>query len=369
MLVEDAVDEVGDLVAPEPFLLHLHEVLLDEGEDGADVVLGVFQKTEEELGGAVAGGAAHAEDAAVDVVDALDDALNRIREGELLVVVAVDADLLALEDTHVFLGEVVDLLGVEVAEAVDEVDDVEVGVGELVEGFLEVGLEDVGCGHDVDAYLVAGVFAVLAEVDGLVDLLGVGGDAVHGDDGLILGEDGVVVGAADVAHDGDLGVGGVGDLAQELLVAEAPGAVLLDVELLLVGAIAELDIVHPRAHEAVIDLADQLLAEIPVVHEATIADGAVQGLDLRAVHQMTLLEDKKRGTDSIGYVLGTDIVKRRCFGVARGHAHFLGGAVALRGAAAGCAWELVLWRFICYTVGPHSRRGVRVVEGGGLENR
>ena len=121
MAVEHTRDHLRDDVTPFVLALQRQEEFLDGVENRAEVVLRILEEAEEEFRGAVASAAAHAGHRTVEVVDVVDDGLDRVAEGELLVVVAVETELLVLHDAPVARDFLVDVFLVEGAEAVNEV--------------------------------------------------------------------------------------------------------------------------------------------------------------------------------------------------------------------------------------------------------
>ncbi len=155
MLVQHARYRVRDLVAPPEILLHCDEVVLDEVQDRAHVELRILQKTNQQFQRAVSAGASDSVHASVDVVDAFNDAFDRVGEGKLLVVVTVDPNLLSWKARQILFGQVMNLLGIEIAEAVDKIDHLEVRHGEFVEGFIQFRLKRMRYRHYVYGNLIA----------------------------------------------------------------------------------------------------------------------------------------------------------------------------------------------------------------------
>ena len=90
MAVEHTRNHLRDDVAPFVLFLEREEELLDGVEHWAQIVLRILEEAEQEFGGAVASAAAHAGDGTVEVIDVVDDGLDCVAEGELLVVVTVE---------------------------------------------------------------------------------------------------------------------------------------------------------------------------------------------------------------------------------------------------------------------------------------
>ncbi len=121
MLVELAGDVVLGVRPPLDRLAQRQQMVLEHVVDRPDAELRVAEEADQQLHRAVARPAAQAGHRGVDPVGAVDDRLDRVGEGQLLVVVGVDADLLAgrLAKGQVLLHQQLDLLGVQRAEAVD----------------------------------------------------------------------------------------------------------------------------------------------------------------------------------------------------------------------------------------------------------
>ena len=157
MLVQDARYEIWDDVAPLDLLAHRDHVVLNDFEDGRQVEFRILQETDEQFEAAIAGAAADAVQRAVHVVGVVDDAFDGVRVGELLLVVAMDANRLAGQVLLIELDHIFDLLAIERAEAIDDVHHVHGRFGELIERFDEVGFDLLRDGHDVAGRFVAEV--------------------------------------------------------------------------------------------------------------------------------------------------------------------------------------------------------------------
>ena len=81
MAVEHTRDHLRDDVTPFVLALQRQEEFLDGVENRAEVVLRILEEAEEEFSGAVACAAAHAGHGAVEVVDVVDNGLDRVGEG------------------------------------------------------------------------------------------------------------------------------------------------------------------------------------------------------------------------------------------------------------------------------------------------
>ena len=139
------------------------------------------------------------------------------------------------------------LLAVERAEAVHDVERADFGVAEDFQGVIEFEVRHGGDGHEIDRGLVALVVGVLDHVESRGNLVDVGGHADHVDDALVLGQDvGVVISALGVGHDGDFhGRFLVADDAADVLfVGELPQAELVTRVEPLGGLVAEFHVIN-----------------------------------------------------------------------------------------------------------------------------
>ena len=285
--VEHARNHLRDDVTPLVLALQRQEQFLDGVEHRAQVVLRILEEAEEELGGAVACAASHARHGTVEVIDVVDNGLDRVGEGELLVVVTVETELLALHDTLVAGKFLVDVFLIERAEAVDEVEHVGLAFFvHLVERFVEFRTAVTAHGHDVEGRLVAHVVEGVHHADTLVDVLDVAGYAEHLVWAFGGGLHGVHVHAAHVGHHGHLHVrfDAVLHFPQKVVVAELPRAVFLRVEKFGGVLVTHFHVVDAGCGEECIESTDEFQGEIVLVDEAAVADGAVEDFDCFVVH-------------------------------------------------------------------------------------
>ena len=118
------------------------------------------------------------------------------------------------------------------------------------------------------------------------DLVDVSGHAHHINHALRLGQNVfVVIGALRIRHHRKLEGGWIvaDDAAQVVLQAVFPDTVLARDDDLPRGLIAQLHVINPGLHTGGIDGLDDLVVELVVVHQAPVADGAIQHFDLGAV--------------------------------------------------------------------------------------
>ena len=260
-------------------------MVLDELKDGAEFEFGVPEETEEDFCGAIACASPHAEHGGVGAVGAEDDGLDGIGEGELQVIVCVDADLFAgsLEGGCIFLDQVIDLFSVEVPEAIDDDDGGGGRCGGDFEGLIDFVIADDGDGHDIEVGLVTESVAMFEHVHGFRDLVYVAGDADHVQDALGSGDDLVFpIGlTAGVCHGGEFeaGIGGgviADDAAHDLFLAMSPGAVAAGGELLRGIFVTDFHVVDACGDASVVDGTDDLVAEVGIIDEAAVSDGAIE---------------------------------------------------------------------------------------------
>ena len=237
--------------------------------------------------------AAHAVVGAVEPVRARGDGLDRVREGELLVVVGVHADALAGggDGVAVHRHQAFGGLRVERAEAVHDVDRVDGGLREHVKGDAEVGLLHGGDGHDVAAHLVSFGFGVFDHLDRGRHLVEVGGHAHEGDGAFGLRADvRLVVAASGVRHDRELDrrIGFADCLEYLFVVGEFPGAEVGGVEHGLGGAIADFHVVDAGGEVRAVEGAHEVVGEEEVVDEPAVAERGVDDTDgFTVVHEFS----------------------------------------------------------------------------------
>ena len=252
-----------------------------------------MQEAEQQLHLAVAGATAHAGEAGVEVVGALDERLDGVGEGQLAVVVAMDADLLALASDYlqVSLHERLDLLRIQKAEAVDDIDDTHRCFGKHLERFIQLPLRDRRSRHDVDARLVPLVVGVLDHTDRQGDLMDVAGYADHVEHALLLRQNiGLVVALFRISHGRQLerGVVVTDDAPHILLAGVTPGTVVLCGKLRTAVDVADLHIVDAGGDAGGVYTLNNGVIELGVVHQAAITNGGVENLDVLAVGQPAL---------------------------------------------------------------------------------
>ena len=287
MAVEHTRDHLRDDVTPFVLALERQEEFLDGVENRAKIVLRILEEAEEEFRGAVASAAAHAGHRTVEVVDVVDDGLDRVGEGELLVVVTVEAELLVLHDALVAGEFLVDVFLVEGAKAVDEVKYVGLAFFvDLVEGFVEFRTAVAANGHDIERGFVAHFVEGVHHANALVDVLDVASNAEHLVRAFLCGLHGVHVHATHVGHHChlDVGIDAVLDLPEQIVVAELPRTVFLRVEEFWRVLVTHFHIVYAGCGKECIETTDEFQREVVLVDEAAVADGAVENFNCFVVH-------------------------------------------------------------------------------------
>ena len=220
----------------------------------------------------------------------VNDCLDRVAEGKLLVIVAMETELLVLHDSLVTSQFLVNVFLVEGAKAVNEVKHVGLAFFvHLVQGFVEFRTAVTAHGHDVESRLVAHFVEGVHHFDTLVDVLDVACHAEHLVRAFGCGLHSVHIHAAHVSHHGHLDVGfdTVLDLPQEIVIAELPRAVFLGIEEFRRVLVAHFHIVHTGSGEERIEATHKFEGEVVLVDETAIADGAVENFDAFVVHGFT----------------------------------------------------------------------------------
>ena len=120
---------------------------------------------------------------------------------------AVEAHLLAvfLSYLHVSLRHNADLLRIEGAKAVGQIDHVHIGTAEKLQTGIQIHVIYLGDSHHIDRDLVALFLCVLDHLDGDGQLMDVGGHADHIDGTFGAGQNILlIVGAARIGHHAEL---------------------------------------------------------------------------------------------------------------------------------------------------------------------
>ena len=294
MLVHLAGEHIRDRVAPVQLLAQRDEMLLDALQYGAEVEFWVFQEADEQLQRAVARAAPQPVDGGVQAAGAQDQRLDGVGVRELLVVVRVNADHLAapLDGLQEGQRQVANLLGIERAEAVHQVDGVHRALHQRRQRVFKVAVQHGGDRHQVERGLVPLLVRVGDHVDGGGNLVDVGGHADAVEDALLLWQDvGVVIRPLGIRHGAQLHLARVvaHDSPDVVFVGILPRAVLLAREDLLRCLVADLHIIHTGGHAGVVDRLHEMFLEQMIVDQPAVAYRAVQHLDFRPVcHQRAL---------------------------------------------------------------------------------
>ena len=287
MAVEHTRNHLRNDVTPFVLALEWQEEFLDRVENRAQVVLRILEETEEEFRGAVACAATHAGHGTVKVVNMVDDGLNCVAEGELLVVVTMEAELLVLHDAFIAGEFLVDVFLVECAEAIDEVKHVGVAFFiHLVECFVKFRTAVAADGHDVERRFIAHVVECIHHANALVDVLDIACHAEHLVRAFGSGFHGVHVNATHVGHHGhlDLGIDTVLDLPKEVVIAELPRTVFLRVEEFRRVLVTHFHVVNAGCGKECVQSTHEFKRKIVLIDEAAVADGAVENFNCFVVH-------------------------------------------------------------------------------------
>ncbi|CDN41816.1 hypothetical protein BN871_AM_00280 [Paenibacillus sp. P22] len=277
MLVEQAGDHVRHDVAPFFLLAKRNHVLLDHFEHGAHFVLRIRKMRYEQLRVAVAGSAAHAVYGGVEEFHAFVDSEQRIGKSKLLIVVRMHAQLLVRQMLLEFVDQVSHVVRLEAAVRVDDVDHVDDALADGFECLDQLIFHDVRQRHDVERRLVAAFMEQGHELQCLVHILDVAGDADQIQHAVDARQNIRFVHSADVHERGQLRIPFVrDDFAQEVIVQEAPRTGRVGtLEQLGRILVANLHIFNAGLIQAAIQILHKLNAEIPVIDKTSITDRAV----------------------------------------------------------------------------------------------
>ncbi len=129
MAIEAAGNYVGYHISPLNLLAHRYHVILYDLQNRLDTELRIFQETHQQLERAVSGASADAEQRAVNEIAVESDPLDGVRKGQLLVVMAVNADTFSRQMFLEELYNLLNLFAIVVAVAVDDVNGIDGGPG------------------------------------------------------------------------------------------------------------------------------------------------------------------------------------------------------------------------------------------------
>ena len=188
VLVQHAGEQIRQVVAPKQFGAHRLDVVLHAVEHRAQLIFWIVQEGEEQLHRAIARAAAEAGDGGVEKIRALDDAFDGVGEGELHVVVHVNAHFLAgrFAVAEIFFHQRMDALAVKRAETVHDVNRLGLGFREHFQTLVQFAVGNGRGGHEVHGGFVALVVRVLDHVQRGGNLVDVGRHADHVQDGIFL---------------------------------------------------------------------------------------------------------------------------------------------------------------------------------------
>ncbi|MBA7700262.1 hypothetical protein ES703_108972 [subsurface metagenome] len=202
----------------------------------------------------------------------------------------VDADLLAgsFDGLHVRGDQVPDLLGVEGAEAVHQVEGVNGALGNDLQGLRQFMLRHHRDRHELHRRLVALLVGILYHIHSNGYLVDVGGDANDVQNALLFRQDVfVIVAALRVRHGAQLQGSGViaDDAANVLLVAVLPRAVLAGRVYGLGALVAHLHVINARGHACFVHGPHEVVVELVIVDQTSVPDSAVKQSDVGPVGQ------------------------------------------------------------------------------------
>ena len=177
-------------------------------------------------------------------------------------------------------------LAVKRAETVHDVNRLGLGLGQHFQAFVQFAVGNGRGGHEVHGRFVALVVRVLDHVQRGRNLVDVGRHADHVQDAVLFRQNVlVIIAALGVGHDGELQVGRVvaDDAAQVVLDAVFPAAVFALLDAFARRLVAEFHVIHAGGDAGVIDHLHDFVVEMVVVHQAAVADGAVEDFDFGPV--------------------------------------------------------------------------------------
>ncbi len=173
---------------------------------------------------------------------------------------------------------------VKIPETVYEIDDINLRIGKLVQGFLQVHFQYMGRGHDIYSNFITQFLNMVGKVYGLVNVFCVGRDPIHTDYRFFTGNYGLMFCAPHINHDRYLGITLISHFSEVFFITKTPGTMIAFGELALVRSVAQLDIVYASICKSFKNIAYQCFVEFPIVHQSTIANGAINNFYLWSIH-------------------------------------------------------------------------------------
>ena len=177
-------------------------------------------------------------------------------------------------------------LAVKRAETVHDVNRLRLGLGEHFQSLVQFAFRHGGDGHEIHGGFVALVVRVLDHVQRGRNLVDVGRHADHVQDGILFRQNVlVIIAALGVGHHGELEIGLVvaDDAAEVVLDAVFPAAVFAGLDAFARRLVAEFHVINAGGDAGVIDDLHDFVVEMVVVHQAAVADGAIEDLDFGPV--------------------------------------------------------------------------------------
>ena len=278
-------------VAPLVLVAKRQEQFLDGIQHRTQIVLGILEEGQQQFRGAVASAATHTRDRAVQVVHMVDDCLDGIAEGQLLVVVTMETELLILHDSLIAGQFLIDIFLIEGAKAIHQIKHVSLAFFlHLMKSLVQFRAAIAAHRHDVEGGLVTHFVEGIHHADTLVNILHVACHAEHLVGAFGSGLHGVHVDAAHVSHHGHLHLGfdAVLHFPQQIVVAELPRAIFLGVKKFGRVLVAHLHVVDTGSREEGVEATHKFQREIVLVHQAAVADGAVENFNGFVVHNLVV---------------------------------------------------------------------------------
>mmetsp|Transcript_14116 Transcript_14116/g.31320 ORF Transcript_14116/g.31320 Transcript_14116/m.31320 type:complete len:282 (-) Transcript_14116:154-999(-) len=281
MLISYSCNQVGQRHAPLHSLPELVKMALDHVQNGPRIVLGVAQEAKQVLRRSVASAPAQTHDGPVHDVGPFHDGVNAVGHPQLLVVVPVEADLHVGERGDVSPNQEADLLTVQTAKRICQIEVLTLAGLEFLQARINLGQRHLGNRHQIDGDLVPALQTQVGQLDGLINLMSVARHTHEVQQRILLHRDVAGVDAANVGHRRQLQAGLVvpNNSLQILRGAEAPWAHFPTLEILLTREVPNLHVVDPSLHASIVHSSHKIVCELPLVHQPPISDGTVNDLD------------------------------------------------------------------------------------------
>ena len=289
--VQLARKHVRYAVAPENIFFKGQNLRTDGFQNGHQVEFGILQKAHQQLQRTVAGAASQTIERAIHVIGILDNRLNGIGIGQLLLIVTVNTNFGFLYVLFEFLQVVVHIFAVQRPETVHNVHSENAGfLFNLLQRLFQFPFDGMRNRHDIDRGSVPLLVSTVGQVNGFIHIPHIGGNPDHIHRAVFFGTQILSKRFMGILHYGDfaLVIHALNHLPDIVIFGEPPDAELFRIEHLLTVPIAQLHHIHAGLRQQAEYVFHHFKRKMRVVHQSAIANRAIDNFQLRSVHVMLL---------------------------------------------------------------------------------